>query len=78
MQTLHPILPPSLPPLTHILAYAAPTNRLGFGRVLPPGAGVQRPSGLALLQGARATSGLPGVRLLTGHVELWLHASKHG
>ena len=39
---------------------AAAPHRLGFGRVLPPRTGVQRQSGLPLLQRTRASGGLSG------------------
>lgn len=39
----------------------ASTNRLGFGRILPPQNRVQRPRRVALFQGSRATRRLPRI-----------------
>ncbi|CAM9132251.1 unnamed protein product, partial [Bubo scandiacus] len=58
-------------------AQKAAPHRLGAGGVLPPGPGVQRPRGLAVLQGPGALGGLSDVRLQLGHVELRLHAGQH-
>lgn len=51
---------------TNCVSIATP-NRLGFGRVLPPVPGIQRQSGLALLQRARAAGGLSG--LIQTHIQ---------
>lgn len=63
---------------TSKLIRAVTVNRLGFGRVLSPENGVQRTGSLPILQGSGATSRLPGIRLQSGHVELWLHVCVDG
>ena len=55
----------------------ASSNRLGTGRVLPPVPGVQRQSGLTILQGPRTAGGLPGNTHTHTHTLSHTHAHTH-
>lgn len=61
-----------------LLLLKAPSNRLGFGRLLPSGYCLQCARGFSLLQGSRAARRLPILRLFLGYVELGLHVCQHG
>jgi casein kinase II subunit alpha len=63
--------------LMKLRSSAAP-HRLGPGRVLPSEDRIQCTSGVAILQGPRATCRLPRVRLQPGPVELWMHVRFNG
>ena len=55
------------PEINHLRAIVT-INRLGPGRILPSRHRIQRPSRIKVLQGARITSRLPGIRLFTRYV----------
>lgn len=63
--------------LWNVFVFPAASYRLGFGRVLPPVPGVQRPSGLTLLQRPRAAGGLPGNKHLKQTTQLLFQTQNH-